>query len=51
MANLLDLGGTSRTRGEMQKVREPAESQGWSRRKRPRPEGLRPGKRSGSVTS
>jgi hypothetical protein len=48
---LLDLGGTNRNRGEMPKVAEKTEIQGWSRRKLPRQERLRLRNSSGSVTA
>ncbi len=48
---LLDLEGTSRSRGEMPKVAEKAEIQGRPRRKLPRQESLRLRNSSGSVTA
>jgi hypothetical protein len=51
IAPLLDLGGANRSRRGMPKVSEKAQIQGWTRRKLPRQESLRPRNSSGSLTS
>ena len=51
IVTFFNLGGVSRTRRPMQKVRKTAENPGLSWRKRPRPESLRRPNSSGSVSS